>query len=494
MNAFNFKKIGCLFLLSTLVLSSACGNLLQSMIAKHGPTTDERGSEEMRLIAERGREHLSKAEYAEAIAEAPKVWRGFIGSDSRKGGIATMYFRDFCDALYAAEKNLPAFEIAALFQLAVAGVPKDISKNKADFVGDDVAKLGKRATEAAARAKPELQGLADAAAKREHFASELLYRAQLLRMYGDDPAHKEAMANALVHLKSKYTATVAFKGDAALAKAITGAAGRPSKMATGAAMLSAEGSITAPTYKHARESITLVASVVRGKKSVPNSRYQTFQDRVQECERNIKNHQDTIGRELKLAKPRSSVIDSQRQAIATNERHRNDALKSLAKEPQTVQVDNVVQVNYPAVRDVLSGELAVRGKVSTDKDKAADDVQKTLTASTDVVSHDGLAEARIAPQKSSLPPDESLHPQLISSAASTLQLALAQAFDKRLLGEFKAWLEGEKQDKAEAETTLLLLTSLPEAGDRAKRITALTRLPDVSGLVQQASAVKTASR
>ena len=477
-------------LATTTLLLGVSGCSFQGLLAKYGQTQDSNGAAEMQQMADEGRAQLNNGELAEATAAAPRIWRGFVGNDSRKGGIATLYFREFCDALYEAEKTRPAFEIAALFQMAVAGFPKEISRNKEEYVKADIAQLGQRATAAAARAKPELEGLAVDAGKRGHIATELLYRAQLMRMYGDDAANKAALATGIGQLKAKHTAIIAFTGDAPLAKLVLSAAGRPSKIGATPAMLLAEGALAAANCSRSKAAITLTANVVRGKKTLPNSRYATFRDRVKEHEQNIRNHQDAIARELKHPQPRQSVINTERQGVERNERQRDDAAKSLAKEQPTTTVDNVVAVDYPAVREVLTCEQQFTGKVAADNDKIGQAISQRLTAMVEAVTHEGLAEAKIEAQKQVLPADETLRPAVAAQAANLLRQALAVAFDKRLHAGFQAWLGGSTQEKAEAETALLALTELPDPASRVKRIAMLARLPDVAGLLRMATSAK----
>ena len=134
-------------LLVLVVLSTGCGNMFQSMVAKYGPTTDEQGATELAALAEAGREQLSRGDYLPAIESAPKIWAGLSTSDSRKGGIATLYFREFCDALYATDGKLPAFEVASLLQLAAEGFPSKTWQE--DFVKSDRERLLKMSSRCA---------------------------------------------------------------------------------------------------------------------------------------------------------------------------------------------------------------------------------------------------------------------------------------------------------------------------------------------------------
>lgn len=468
-----------------LVVTSGCGNLFQSMVSKYGPTTDQQGSDAMQEAADCGRELLAKEQFAEAIAESCKIWKGFQGSDSRKGGIATVYLRNFCDALYEAEKTYPAFQIAALFQLAAESFPKDVASNKAGFIEGDRQKLSQRSRDAAAKAKPEPLELAAAATKRGHLGTAMLYQAQLLRMYGEDAGTQSAGAAAMVALRAKYLATVTFKGTAELAPLVTTAGNRPSKHTASAGNLSAEASLGAATYKRSREAITLTANVLRGKKEAPNPKHAFHAGRIHDAERNIASHKHRYSAEMGRSQgPRKGILDSERQGIERNERQRDTHQKSLSKEPATVLVDNVVAASYPAVRETVVASLALTGKVPADHDVAGEALQKTATVSVDAVSHDGFAEARLPAERVALPADAAMHGRLVAAAAGDVAMALTRAFDNRLLKSFKSSLAGAKADQVEAETAPLLLTALANPVERAARITTLTRLPDVAGLAK----------
>jgi hypothetical protein len=449
-------------LLVPVVFSTGCGNLFQSMVAKYGPTTDEQGANELAALAEAGREQLSRGDYLPAVESAPKIWAGLSSSDSRKGGIATLYFREFCDALYATDGKLPAFEVASLLQLAAEGFPSKTWKE--DFVKSDRERLLKMSAAANQRARPELEGLAAQAAKRGHNATELLYLAQVVRMVGTDPAAKAQRDAALGRLQAARKLTFAVTGHADLAKRVATVGNRPANRVEGKAQLQAEVALSPPNYEKTTEVIQLTASVVRGKKEVPNPDYKTL-------ERQAEGSENVAKRMRNSSRPadQNTADSAHKSALAYRAK--------LAKTSPTMMVDNVEQATYPGVRKSLTGSQTLSGKILIDNDKSAAPLHVVVTAGTSVVSHDGFAEARIAPQRGELPPDASINGALLARAEAEATRALVSAFDRRTLASVAELEKGSDHDKVEAAAVLIVLTELGDADKRAKLISGLTRLP-----------------
>ena len=147
-------------------------------------------------------------------------------------------------------------------------------------------------------------------------------------------------------------------------------------------------------------------------------------------------------------------------------------------------VDNVEQATYPGVRKSLTGSQTLSGKILIDNDKSAAPLNVVVTAGTSVVSHDGFAEARVAPQRGELPPDASINGALLARAEAEVTRALVSAFDRRTLASVAELEKGSDHDKVEAAAVLIVLTELGDADKRAKLISGLTRLPYVLKLLR----------
>ena len=461
--------------LAVLLSAAGCGNMFQNLVAKYGPTTDSKGSVELQEKADAGRALLAKGDYLAAIKQSPPIWAALSTSDSRKGGIATVYFRDFCDALYASESRLPAFEVATLFQLAVETFPSETWKE--DFIKGDREKLRQRSAEASRRAKPELEALAAAAEKRGHVATSAMYLSQIARMYSTDAQAVSVRDAALGKLREKYTMTVAVKGDASLAKQIASAGDRPSRKVSDGADLVAEFAINSPQYDRTKENVTLTAKVIRDKKEVPDSRYHELSQLIEGEQKHIASLEQSI---------RAGTN------VPSNSRFREDHVKKLdkyraeqSKRSPTQLVDNVVDVSYPGIRDVLSASQSVSGKVGLSGEAPAS-VNTSVSAATDVTSHEGLAEARLAPQHPKLPPNGSLDGELLSNAAKFGMSELAKAYDRRLASLVKPLQAGDKDAKVEATAVLLALTGA-DADVATASILELTRMPEAKTLLRPAS-------
>lgn len=456
-------------LLVLVVLSTGCGNMFQSMVAKYGPTTDEKGAAELAELAEAGREQLSRGDYLPAIESAPKIWAGLSTSDSRKGGIATLYFREFCDALYATDGKLPAFEVASLLQLAAEGFPSKTWKE--DFVNSDRERLLKMSAAANQRARPELEGLAAQAAKRGHNATELLYLAQVVRMVGEDAAAKAQRDSALGRVQAARKLTYAVTGHAELAKRVATVGNRPANRVEGKAHLQAEVALSSPSYEKGTEAIQLTASVVRGKKEVPNPDYKMLERQAEGSENVAKRLRNSS-----RAADQNSADSAHKSALGYRAK--------MAKMSPTMMVDNVEQATYPGVRKSLTGSQTLSGKILIDNDKSAAPLNVVVTAGTSVVSHDGFAEARVAPQRGELPPDASINGALLARAEAEFTRALVSAFDRRTLASVAELEKGSDHDKVEAAAVIIVLTELGDADKRAKLISGLTRLPYVLKLLR----------
>lgn len=455
----------CSLAAALTVFGSGCTTIIAGYHQLRVVGADDMGPEtakDIEALSKQLDQHVAADDFEAAMSTSKALWEISSGSCNSCQSAAWPALYRFSEAVLATPTTKPAYQAAAILKRASTEAYADRSYD-GPSAGLDVFRAEVQAAFASveARAKPELVAKAAALETAGHPASAVVVLGQLLALYPDDTeakAHRDALVDGL--RKAHAFTLKATGGPAAEALARS-----PFVEAVffGDAPINAVLTVNEPTTEVQTAAEAQTASVVRGKKTVPNRDYERLQEKIA--------HTEKLRSEDQAALAKGQSVKSNQSDIASRTRQIADLQKQLARESPTEQVDNRVDESFPGTRHTRTVRRGFQVRVVHNSEVLAEGTG-TAGASRSVVVHGGYPDAHIAPKSEPVPDVASVDVDTIANAASQARAVVLQAYRSHLSARLKPLIDKGDADAIEAAATQVLLDP---AGNRDADATAVKK-------------------